>query len=154
LARGGQYSQALRAAKAAGFEQECERANVRDLSLLAYAARYAQDAESETYAWRLLRERFRGTKDAAIAAFALGRIEFDNHGAYAKAAEWFRTYLTEQPTGDLSREALGRLMEAVQHQGELAAAQELARRYLREHPGGPHAELAQRLNGAQSAGAR
>ena len=148
LARAGQYVEALRAAKAAGFEQQCARANARDLSLLATSARYAQDTASEAYALRLLRDRFRGTKDASIAAFALGRIEFDNHGAYAKAAEWFRTYLREQPRGDLTREALGRLLEATQHLGDRAQVRELAARYLSDHPDGPHAGLAQRLGTA------
>jgi transmembrane sensor len=145
LVNAGQYAQALRAAKAAGFEKECARASARDLSQLAYAARYAHDTGSESYAWRLLRERFRGTKDASIAAFALGRIEFDNHGAYAEAAEWFRTYLKEQPRGDLTREALGRLLEAAQHLGDQPEVRELAARYLREYPEGPHAGIAQRL---------
>jgi transmembrane sensor len=145
LARAGRYADALRAAKAAGFEQECARASARDLSLLATAARYAQDTASEAYALRLLRDRFRGTKDASIAAFALGRIEFDNHGAYAKAAEWFRTYLREQPRGDLTREALGRLLEATQHLGDRTQVRELAARYLNDYPEGPHAGLAQRL---------
>lgn len=149
LARAGKYAEALRAAKAAGFEQECAKASARDLSLLASAARYAQDTVSETYAWRLLRERFRGTKDGSIAAFALGRIEFDNHGAYAKAAEWFRTYLREQPRGDLTREALGRLLEAAQHLGDQPQVRELAARYLQEYPDGPHASIAQRLSDAR-----
>ena len=151
LARAGQYVEALRAAKAAGFEQECARANARELSLLATAARYAQDTVSEAYALRLLRDRFRGTKDASIAAFALGRIEFDNHVAYAKAAEWFRTYLREQPRGDLTREALGRLLEATQHLGDRAGVRELALRYLSDYPDGPHAVLAQRLHGPAGA---
>ncbi|HTU56784.1 MAG TPA: FecR domain-containing protein, partial [Polyangiales bacterium] len=153
LARAGQYVEALRAAKAAGFEQECARANARDLSLLATAARYAQDTASEAYALRLLRDRFRGTKDASIAAFALGRIEFDNHGAYAKAAEWFRTYLREQPRGDLTREALGRLLEATQHLGDRAQVRELAGRYLSDYPDGPHSGLAQRLRAQGGPGA-
>jgi transmembrane sensor len=144
LARAGLY-----AAKAVGFEQECARATARDLSLLATAARYAQDTVSEAYALRLLRDKFRGTKDASIAAFALGRIEFDNHGAYAKAAEWFRTYLREQPRGDLTREALGRLLEATQHLGDRAQVRELAGRYLNDYPDGPHASLAQRLRGPE-----
>lgn len=150
-ARAGRYVEALRVAKAAGLEQACARASARELSLLATAARYAQDTVTEAYALRLLRDRFRGTKDASLAAFALGRIEFDNHGAYAKAAEWFRTYLREQPRGDLTREALGRLLEATQHVGERAQVRELAGRYLSDYPDGPHAGLAQRLSGSEAA---
>ena len=145
LARAGQHAQALRAARGLGFERECQRASAEELSLLAKLARYGQDTEAEGLALRLLRERFRGTNRAAVAAFALGRLEFDNHGAYAEAAEWFRTYLKEQPRGDLSREAQGRLLEAVERVGDHAAARELATRYLHDFPQGPHAELARSL---------
>jgi len=145
LARAGQHAQALRAARALGFERECQRASGEELSLLAKLARYGQDTEAEGFALHLLRERFRGTNRAAVAAFALGRLEFDNHGAYAEAAEWFRTYLREQPRGELSREAQGRLLEAVERVGDRAAAHELATSYLRDYPQGPHAELARNL---------
>lgn len=145
LARAGQHAQALRVARALGFERECQRASAEELSLLAKLAHYGQDTEAEGRALRLLRERFRGTNRAAVAAFALGRLEFDNHGAYAEAAEWFRTYLKEQPRGELSREAQGRLLEAVERTGDHAAARDLATRYLQTYPQGPHAELARSL---------
>ena len=145
LARAGQYAQALRAVRALGFERECEHGSAEELSLLAKLARYGQDTEAEGLALRLLRERFRGTQRAAAAAFALGRLEFDNHGAYAEAAEWFRTYLKEQPRGELSREAEGRLLEAVERTGDHATAQDLAQRYLQDYPQGPHAALAKSL---------
>ena len=144
-ARAGQHAQALRAARALGFERELQRANAEELSLLAKLARYGQDTQAEAQALRLLRERFPRTHRAAVAAFSLGRLEFDNHGAYAEAAEWFRTYLKEQPRGDLSREAQGRLLEAVERVGDHAGARELATQYLQDYPQGPHAELARSL---------
>ncbi|MEY4579374.1 MAG: hypothetical protein RL701_4077, partial [Pseudomonadota bacterium] len=130
---------------ALGFEQECKQSNAEELSLLANVARYGQDSAGEAEALRWLRGRFHGTKQAAVAAFALGRLEFDNHAAYSEAAEWFRTYLREQPRGDLAREASGRLLEATQRMGDAAAARELAARYLKDYPQGPHAELARGL---------
>lgn len=145
LARTGRYAQAMQAVRGLGFEREVQRANAEELTLLANLARYGQDGDGEATALQTLRERFRGTKRAALAAFALGRLEFDNHGAYAEAAEWFRIYLREEPRGDLSREATGRLLEATQRSGNAAMARELAQRYLAEYPDGPHAELAQRL---------
>lgn len=147
LARAGHFAQALRAARAIGFERECARGSAEDVSLLAKVARYGQDTDLEGSALRLLRERFRGTNRAAWAAFALGRLEFDNHGAYAEAAEWFRTYLKEQPRGELAREAQGRLLESVERTGDHAGARELATRYLHDYPEGPHADLAHGLLG-------
>lgn len=142
LARSGRYMQALHAARSLGFEQECRRIGAEELSLLANVARYGQDSARETEALQALRQRFHGSKRASVAAFGLGRLEFDNHAAYAEAAEWFRIYLKEQPRGDLAREASGRLLEAAQRLGDGARSRELAERYLRDYAQGPHAELA------------
>ena len=142
LARAGRFAEALAAAKTQGFAAECQRADVAELALLADLARYNHAASEESRALHLLRERFTGTKRAALAAFGLGRLEFDNHGSYAEAAEWFRVYLKEQPKGTLAREASGRLLEALQRGGRQAATRELAMQYLRDYPTGPHAELA------------
>ena len=149
LARTGRYAQALAAARALGFHQECTHAGAEDLRTLANVARYGQDSQGEAEALQGLRTRFPGTKRAAWAAFALGRLEFDNHAAYAEAAEWFRIYLNEEPHGELAREALGRLLEAKQRQGDLTGATDLAERYVRDYPQGPHADLARALTSAQ-----
>ena len=119
--------------------------DVEELAALADAAHYARDQEREAYAWRLLRRRFPGTSRAALAAFALGRLEFDVHGSYPKAAEWFGTYLKEQPGGSLVREARGRLMEATLRAGDTRGARALGAAYLRDYPAGPHADLARSL---------
>ena len=65
--------------------------------------------------------------------------------AYSQAARSFRTYLKERPGGPMTREALGRLMEASQKEGDTASARAAAERYLRDYPSGPHAKLASRL---------
>jgi hypothetical protein len=145
FARKGHYVQALHAAQAQGLPALCQRTNLDQLSLLADVARYARDPSAEGMSLRLLRDRFHGTKRAAQAAFALGRLEFDSHGAYAEAAEWFRVYLREQPSGVLAREASGRLMEATERSGNAAAARELAGQYLHDYPEGPHTSLAHSL---------
>ncbi|HMI91373.1 MAG TPA: FecR family protein [Polyangiales bacterium] len=129
------------------FEQRCERANSEQLVQLAEAARFAGELEREELAWRLLRRRFAGTSRAALAAFALGRLAFDVRGEHRKAAEWFGTYLKEQPAGLLAREARGRLIEATVAAGDATRARALAQAYLREHPDGPHADLARRAAG-------
>ena len=146
LARAGRFNEALAAARSAGFAAECRRASAEELSVLADLARYGRDVSNEARALRLLRERFAGSKRASQAAFALGRLEFDQHGSFAEAAEWFRVYLKEQPRGELAREASGRLLEASQRTGRPAVTRELAAQYLRDYPNGPHADLARALS--------
>jgi hypothetical protein len=145
LAAEGKYAAAYAAAEAAGFETECARADAQELAMLADAARHARRPEHEGHALQSLRRRFAGSPRAALAAFALGRLEFDRHQSYREAAEWFGTYLKEQPRGPLTREARGRVMEAVSRAGDAERARELARSYLNDYPSGPHAELARGL---------
>jgi transmembrane sensor len=145
LAEQGKYVEAFGLAEAAGFEAQCARAGADELTMLADAARYAKNVKMEAFALQAVRRRFPGTSRAALSAFALGRLEFDVHGAYRKAAEWFRTYLREQPGGPLTREARGRLLEATHRAGDATAARELAAQYLREYPSGPHADLAREV---------
>ncbi len=72
-----------------------------------------------------------------MAAFRLGQS-----AKGAQAAEWFSTYLKEQPGGALAREALGRLIEAHQAAGDPISGRAAAERYLKSYPDGPHATLA------------
>jgi hypothetical protein len=148
LAVQGKYAAAYAAAEASGFEAECARADAQELAMLADAARHARRPEHEGHALQTLRRRFAGSPRAALAAFALGRLEFDRHQSYREAAEWFGTYLKEQPRGPLTREARGRVMEAVMRAGDAERARELARSYLTDYPSGPHAELARGLRAA------
>jgi TolA-binding protein len=113
--------------------------------LLSDLARYGRDHDDAVGALRLLRQRFPGTRQAARAAFGLGRLDSDHDGSHAEAAGWFRTYLREQPEGSLAREASGRLLEATLRAGDAAGARELAAQYLRDYPSGPHAALASGL---------
>jgi transmembrane sensor len=145
LAKAGRYADALAAAHSSGFAAECRRADPADLILLSDLARYGRDYDDAAAALRLLRQRFAGSRQAAQAAFALGKLEFDQDGSYAEAAGWFRTYLRERPGGALAREASGRLLEATVRSGDNAAARELAAQYLRDFPNGPHAALANSL---------
>jgi len=145
LARAGKYKEAFAVADAGGFENECARASANDLLLLGDAARYAHQPRKSEYALRTLRRRFSHTNDSALAAFALGRLSFDALSAYSEAATWFQTYLKEQPGGSLTREARGRLVEALGRAGNPTAARDAALRYLKDYPTGPHAELARRL---------
>jgi transmembrane sensor len=145
LARAGKYREAYAELGRLGFEEECKRASSDALGLLADVARKARAPRKAEHALLVLRRRFPASSDAAIAAFTLGRLEFDEFHGYTKAADWFRTYLKEQPNGAMAREALGRLLEAAYRAGDATSARALSERYLREYPSGPHAELASRL---------
>ena len=142
LASRQDYADALAAAEADGFDQTCQAASAHDLVLLGNAARFAGSAARAQQAFRLVRSRFAGTPDAAMAAFFLGRIAYDQLGNRSEAAEWFRSYLREAPSGALAREAAGRLLEAQRALGDLQAARITARQYLEKYPSGPHAALA------------
>ena len=128
-----------------GFEELCQRTSPAELSLLAETARHAGQLGKARAAFTTLRRRFPAAKEAGLAAFSLGLLEFDGFGAYAKAGDWFQTYLKERPGGPLTREARGRVMEAMHRTGRLPEARNLALSYLLDYPAGPHAELARRL---------
>lgn len=147
LARAGQFEKALGSVAARGFAAECERAGVEDLGLLADMARLKNRPSDAIQALVALRRRFPRSDRAAVAAFNIARVEFDQRASYAEAARWFRTYLREQPAGPLVREAEGRLMEALYRSGDRAGAVRLAERYLASNPNGPHARVARSLLG-------
>jgi TolA-binding protein len=146
LAR-GDYKGGFSAAKLAGFERECETSGSAELMALGDAARFSGQTAAAEHAYLTLRRRFPGDGRAALAAFSLARIAFDQRGAHAAAARWFETYLRESPGGPLAREALGRLMESLQRSGQSDRARSVAEQYVARHPRGPHAELARRLVG-------
>jgi TolA-binding protein len=127
------------------MEGAIQGAATAELILLGDTARGAGELAVARRVYELARRRAPGTHSAAFAAFALGRLEFDDRGAFREAAEWFGKYLREEPRGDLAREARGRLMESLHRAGSESAARQTAGEYLRLHPQGPHARLAARL---------
>jgi outer membrane protein assembly factor BamD (BamD/ComL family) len=72
-------------------------------------------------------------------------MAFDG-GSFGEALVWFKIYMDERPGGALSREAEGRIVEALQRSGNRLGAREAAKRYLARYPDGPHAELARSLS--------
>jgi TolA-binding protein len=111
----------------------------------ARAARLAGHRDEERAALLACRRRAPGQAPAAQAAYLLGRAS----GA-AEAAQWFETYLREQPQGLLAREAAGRLIESYRASGNTSAAQTAATRYLGRYPDGPHASLARQALSTRS----
>jgi transmembrane sensor len=142
LAKKGDLRQAFAAADAHGFQGVCDNATPAELLLLGDAARVSGRADRATEALFTLRRRYPRDPRRAAAAFALGKVAFDQRHAYGQAAEWFSTSVREQPNGPLVREAWGRRIEALRNSGDGAGAQRAAREYLARYPDGPHADIA------------
>jgi len=142
LALEERYPEALTIAESEHFESLCRRSPAADVVLLANTARFAGSAKRAEQAFRAVRARFPHTHEAAMASFSLGRIAYDERRSFREAAQWFQSYLGEEPSGVLAREASGRLIEAQRAAGDVVQATESAKRYLAKYPTGPHAALA------------
>jgi transmembrane sensor len=140
LERQGRFREAVEAAERTGLDKIYGLGSSEDLMTLARAARLAEHGDIAHRALLKFRERFAEDPQAAKAAFLLGRS-----APPAEAAEWFATYLREQPGGPLAREAAGRLIEAYHEARDPAAAKDAARKYLASYPAGPHAAFARQV---------
>jgi len=146
LARAGSYTGALAAVDRQGIENVLTGSTADELMLLGDAARLAQRHDVSERCYGAVRSRYPGSPRAVEAAFALGRLAFDQERSYAKAAVWLARYLDEGGASTLlAREALGRLIEARDRSGDAVGARDAAHLYLARHPGGPHAGYARRL---------
>jgi hypothetical protein len=138
----GDHDGAYAAARAVGLVALYRSASADDLLELAQIGQLSGHPASQRDALLACRRRFPGTEQAAVAAYELGRAS-----SSAEAAGWFETYLGERPSAPLTREALGRLVEARIDEGNEAAARKAATHYLARYPDGPHATLARRVLG-------
>jgi TolA-binding protein len=142
FAKNGDLRQAFALADARGFQGVCDAATPAELLALGDAARLSGRPDRAAEALLTLRRKFPYDPRRPVAAFALGKVAFDQRHAYAQAADWFATYVREQPSGPLVREACGRQIEALRNAGDAASAQRIARDYLSRYPDGPHADIA------------
>jgi transmembrane sensor len=142
LATSGKFADALDAVERQGFDAECRRASGQDLMLLGDTARLSGRTAWARKAYLSARDKL---PSGDRTAYGLGLLAFDQQRNFADATRWFRTYLSEQPQGSLTREALGRLMEALQRSGDTDGAHRVAQSYLEKYPSGSHAALARRL---------
>jgi transmembrane sensor len=136
----GDYDAAYAAAMSAGLASVLRASSSDELLRLAQVARLSGHRDTERQALVTCRRRFPGTERAAVAAYELGRSS-----SPSEASSWFDTYLGEQPSGPLAREASGRLIEARASAGDDRGARDAASRYLARYPDGPHAPLARRV---------
>jgi hypothetical protein len=145
LADGGRYKDALAAADLEGFDAICASANAHDLRTLGDVARLGGSPARAARVFEQLRAQFPASPEAAAAAFLLGRIAQDQRRDYPAAAAWFGRYLVEQPGGEFSAEAAGRIVEVEDKSGDEVAAGRAAERYLALYPDGSHAGYARRV---------
>ncbi len=144
LATGGRYREALAAVEEQGFSSQCGLLSARDLLSLASAARLAGNAGRANEAYFAARARYPRSTEAALSAFSLGRLASDG-GRVLEASRWFKQYLAEEPSGELAREASGRLIELARKTGDQQQARSASDSYLRLYPAGPHATLARSI---------
>ena len=87
------------------------------------------------------------SEGAAEPTYSLYRrgIELLEDGNFEHATAPLAEAARRAPEKTSVREALGRAMLAAERSGQRATAEQLARRYLAQHPGGPHARSAERL---------
>jgi hypothetical protein len=139
----GNYAAAIVAARRVGFDRLEAELPAKDLLLLANTARYAGSAGEARGALLKLRERFPGSPSAAHAALLLASQAEDRDKNAIEAERWLRMFLQESPRGELAAGARARLLAMLLRRGARAEAEQVARDYLRLHPGGPHAAQAQ-----------
>jgi transmembrane sensor len=145
LSRQSRFADAYALVELEGFDAALARSQASELALLGDTARFAGKPADALTAYKALRARAPGSPAAKQAAFSIARVHFDQQAAYAEAARWFRTYLAEQPGGPFTREAQGRLMEALSRSGDSAGARRAAESYLQQYPHGPHERVARQL---------
>jgi hypothetical protein len=119
-----------------------ELASDDDALALADAARLERRVEVARVL--LMAVLARGGRDAAEAAFLLGRLSADAQDAGAARA-FFERSLALSATGPFSEQARGRLLEALLELQALDDARRVAREYLVLHPSGAWAALARKL---------
>jgi hypothetical protein len=139
LLRAGRRAAALEAA----LGDDLAGLNDADALELADAARL----ERHTSTARQLLSQVLGhqRRDAAEAAFLLGRIESDAHQLPA-ARRYFTQAATLSPEGPFVEQARGRLLEVLLELDAVGEARGAARDYLAHHPQGAWADLAKKVD--------
>ena len=137
----GRYAKAYDAASRIGFDHLLRTSDAKTLHNLADVARLHGDLNLAERTLQRIRARYPGSRDAARAAFELGRIAADQRHAPTVARRWFERYLDERPHGTWARDARGRILRSLAREKN-EMAQPAAAAYLRHHPDGPDAATA------------
>jgi TolA-binding protein len=113
--------------------------------LLADTARFTGHIGRARQVYEAIRQRWPRSASATMAAFQIGRAEFDQRHDYREAETWLRLYLSERPGGEFAAPALGRLMEAEVRLKRYESSRALAKTYLDRYPHGSHADAAHQV---------
>jgi transmembrane sensor len=136
LARHGRHAEAFAALGPEGIRREARRLDVRDLFALADVARLSGHPTEAVAPLERIVADFSADSQAALAAFALGRLELDALNRPARAAAALDKALALGVPRSLREDVRGRLVEAYARAGDLGAARAAAADYRREFPGG------------------
>lgn len=145
LVRSGAFQAVVDAALATDLDALLSQRSAAEVRALADAARYTNKSDLAERSLLALRTRFPRSSHSASAAFLLGRTS-ESRGQFERAERWYRQYADESPSGEYTADALaGRMRSVAGHSGD-AAAEALAREYVRRFPRGVHVEAAKRLS--------
>lgn len=139
LVRQGKSKEAMRALSDTEFAGVVAGASASELLTLSDAARLGGRPDRARQA--LLAARKKGARGQS--AFLLGKISADQLSAPGEAVGWFELYLSEQPSGPLAEQALGRVVELSRSSKKKGRA--AAERYLAAYPNGAYAALARSI---------
>ncbi|MET0792514.1 MAG: FecR domain-containing protein [Polyangiaceae bacterium] len=148
LIASGEFASLLEQANERGIPACLRSCSAGDLSALADAARYTGKTDLADQSLHALRTRFPRAAEGHAAAFLLGRLR-EGQGAPKEARSWYDTYSSESPSGAYAAEALAGKMRTVSKTDGRAAAEPLAREYLKRYPTGVHAGTAQGILASQ-----
>ncbi|MDP8999507.1 MAG: FecR domain-containing protein [Myxococcota bacterium] len=144
----GDFESIVRQAEHMGLDACLAESTSSDLASLSDAARYGRHDDIARRALLAQRHRFPLSASARDACFLLGRL--DETGQNLRGAiEWYDRYLTENPSGTYSPEALGRTMNLAQKLYGNERARVVARQYLSRFPQGMYAASARTLSQLQ-----
>jgi transmembrane sensor len=143
LAQHGRHGEAFATLGTDGLRRESKRLGVSDLFALADVARLSgHPADAVVPLERILTD-FANDAQAALAAFALGRLELDSLGQAQSAALAFGKALALGIPRTLREDVRARLVEAYARSGDAVAARHAADAYLDEFPHGRHVQAIQ-----------
>lgn len=127
LAEREAFADAFAALGAQGLLWESQRAaSVAELFMLADVARRSGHAALAVAPLEQVLERFGGHADASLAAFTLGKLQFDTLNDAPRAVEAFERALKLELPPSLRRHAYARLIEALTRTGDHERARALA----------------------------
>lgn len=141
----GQFKEIVAEAETRGVPSCLAGCSAADLRALSDAARYTGKGDLAERSLTSLRQRFPGAQ-GSDAAFLLGRLH-EKRGTLGTALGFYDSYLREAPNGPFAAEALAGKLRAVKATQGQAAAQPLAREYLRRFPKGVHVSTAREILG-------